>query len=120
MTAALVMLGGAVGAALRYLTDHLLRRRFGSAFPWGTLTANGTGSLLLGVLSGLSPAGMLAALVGTGFCGALTTYSTFGQETLRLIRSGAYPRAAVNVAAHLVVGLGAAGAGLGLARVATG
>ena len=120
MTAALVMLGGAVGATLRYLTDHLLRRWFGSAFPWGTLTVNGAGSLLLGFLSGLSPAEPLTALVGTGFCGALTTYSTFSQETLQLVRSGAHLRAGANVAAHLVVGFGATGAGLVLAGVVTG
>ena len=66
MTAALVMLGGAVGATLRYLTDHLLRRWFGSAFPWGTLTVNGAGSLLSGSCPASSPAEPLTALVGTG------------------------------------------------------
>ena len=67
----------------------------------------------------MSPAEPLTALVGTGFCGALTTYSTFSQETLQLVRSRP-TTAGANAAAHLVVGFGAAGAGLVLAGVVTG
>ncbi len=110
MTAVLVFLGAAVGAPLRYLTDRLVQSRHDSLFPWGTLTVNVVGSIVLGVLAGAGtavPHGVLA-LVGVGFCGALTTYSTFGYETLRLAEQKAYFYAVVNVVVTLVAGLGAA------------
>ena len=103
MTVLLVALGAAVGAPLRYLTDQALR----SAFPFGTLTVNVAGSLLLGLLAGLAVPPPVAALLGTGFCGALTTYSTFGWETLSLPRG----RAVLYVAVSIVAGLAAALAG---------
>lgn len=84
MTVLLVALGAAIGAPLRYLTHRAVQRRVGSAFPWGTLTVNVVGCLVLGVVAGAGAPASVVALVGTGFCGALTTYSTFGWETLRL------------------------------------
>ncbi len=120
MTVLLVALGAAVGAPLRYLTDRAVRARFGGAFPWGTLAVNVAGSFLLGLLAGL-PAGPAAtALLGTGFSGALTTYSTFGWETLALLRDGARGRAAANALGSVLAGLGAAYAGLLLAGFVTG
>ena len=114
MTALLVALGAAVGAPLRYLTDVVLKARFGDGFPWGTLAVNVAGSFLLGLLAGWpAPAGV-TALLGTGFCGALTTWSAFGWETLALARAGARRRAAANAAAHVAAGLAAAWAGLSL------
>jgi fluoride exporter len=92
MTVVLVALGAAVGAPLRYLTDRLIQARARSRFPWGTLTVNVAGSLLLGFLIGLPVDRHLQALLGTGFCGALTTYSTFGWETVTLGREGALRR----------------------------
>jgi CrcB protein len=82
MTLVLVVVGGAVGASLRYLTDLLVQSRHDSVFPWGTLAVNVAGSLLFGglasaVATGAAPTWLLS-LVGTGFCGALTTFSTFG------------------------------------------
>ena len=88
MTVLLVALGAAIGAPLRYLTDRAIQARQGTTFPWGTFTVNVAGSLLLGYLVGLPVAPWMAALLGTGFCGALTTYSTFSYETLRLVREG--------------------------------
>ena len=78
---------------------------------------NVAGSAVLGVLLGLGsvPAWALA-LVGTGFCGTLTTFSTFGADVVRLVDERAVARAAVTVAATLVLGLGAAAAGYLLAR----
>jgi CrcB protein len=107
-----VALGAAVGAPLRYLTDRMVQARHDSLFPWGTWSVNVAGSLLLGFLAagliaGRVPPGVMAAL-GTGLCGALTTYSTFGYETVRLIEDGAGFYAAANVAASVVAGLGAA------------
>ena len=77
MTAILVALGAAVGAPLRYLLGHWLDARL----PWGTITVNVVGSFLLGLFSGLALGGDAMALLGTGFCGALTTYSAFAVQT---------------------------------------
>jgi CrcB protein len=119
VTLLLVALGAAVGAPLRYLTDRLVRARHDSAFPWGTLVVNVAGSLLLGFLIGLPAGPALTALLGTGLCGALTTYSTFSYDTLRLAQDGARLLAAVNVAVSIAAGLAAALIGLLLAQVLT-
>ncbi|MGC5565427.1 fluoride efflux transporter CrcB [Streptomyces sp. FR-108] len=115
----LVIVGGMVGAPLRYLTDRAVQSRHDSAFPWGTFTANVLGCLVLGTLTGAATAGAasshLQLLLGTGLCGALTTYSTFSYETLRLAESGARLYAAANAVASVTAGLGAAFAGVAVA-----
>jgi CrcB protein len=116
MTLLLIALGAAIGAPLRYLTDRAIQARHDSVFPWGTLTVNVAGSLLLGLLTGLPAGGAATALLGTGFCGALTTYSTFSYETLRLAEEGARCYAVMNVVASIVAGLGAATIGFLLAQ----
>lgn len=110
MTIALIFLGGAVGAPLRYLVDRAVQSRHDSVFPWGTFSVNLAGCLVLGALAGAGTAlpGSLLALAGTGFCGALTTYSTFSYETLRLAEQKAYFYAAMNVVVSVVGGVGAA------------
>jgi CrcB protein len=116
MTVLLVALGAAIGAPLRYLTDRAVQSRHDSGFPWGTLTVNVVGSLVLGLLAGLPASAPVAAFLGTGFCGALTTYSTFSYETVRLARTGARFYATMNVVASIVAGLGAASVGLLIAQ----
>jgi CrcB protein len=116
ITVLLVALGAAVGAPLRYLTDRFVQARHDSVFPWGTFTVNVAGSLMLGFLTALPADPSMTALLGTGFCGALTTYSTFSYETLRLVQQGARFYALVNAIASVVAGLGAAAIGLLLAR----
>lgn len=115
MTVFLVVLGGAVGAPLRYLTDVVVQSRHDSVFPWGTFTVNTIGSLLLGATAGLvavrGAPDWLLALVGTGLCGALTTFSTFSFETVRLVEEGSWLEAGRNAAASLTVGLLACEAG---------
>jgi CrcB protein len=115
VTVLLVLLGGAIGAPMRYLTDLFVQSRHDTVFPWGTLTVNVTGSLLLGGLaSAVSNAGApawLLTLVGTGFCGALTTFSTFGFETVRLVEDGSWVEALLNVTASTVMGLSAVAVG---------
>ena len=86
MTVLLVIIGGAVGAVCRYAAGRLTLDRP----AWATFAVNITGSLILGLLAGLG-AGLPAwvgALVGTGFCGTLTTYSTFAYETITLAALG--------------------------------
>ncbi|WP_432074549.1 fluoride efflux transporter CrcB [Streptomyces wuyuanensis] len=116
----LVIAGAAVGAPLRYLTDVAVQKRHATVFPWGTFTVNVFGCLVLGLLTGAATfgaaSGSVQLLVGTGLCGALTTYSTFSYETLRLAEAGAEFFAAVNVIASVVAGLGAAFAGVALAE----
>ncbi|MFJ1792778.1 fluoride efflux transporter CrcB [Kitasatospora griseola] len=116
----LVIVGAAVGAPLRYLTDRAVQARHDTVFPWGTFAVNVSGSLVLGLLTGAVAAGaassQLQLLLGTGFCGALTTYSTFSWETLRLAESGARFYAAVNAAGSVVAGLGSAFTGWAIAQ----
>lgn len=109
MTVLLVLVGGALGAPLRYLTDLMIQSRHDSVFPWGTFAVNAVGSLILGATSGAvsttdGPAWVLT-LVGTGFCGALTTFSTFGFETVRLLEEGSLGTAALNSVASLAVAM---------------
>ncbi len=114
MTWLLVAAGAAVGAPLRYLTDRAVQARHAGVFPWGTFVVNVTGCFILGCVAG---AGYAAAshdvvlLIGTGFCGALTTYSTFSYETLRLAQDGPRWFAPLNVLASIVVGVAAAAGG---------
>ncbi|UQU67828.1 fluoride efflux transporter CrcB [Couchioplanes caeruleus] len=124
MTALLVMLGAAIGAPLRYLADRAVQARHDSVFPWGTFTVNVTGSFILGVLlHGVAVhavPGSVNALLGTGLCGALTTYSTFGFETVRLLEQRVRAYAVLNVVASVVAGLGAAFCGIALAEAVWG
>lgn len=109
-----VAVGAALGAPARYLADRFVQTRLGSDFPWGTLLVNIVGSLALGVITGvadaLAPA--LGAALGIGFCGALTTYSTFSYETFRLLESKAIFDAVANVTVALVGGFAAMALGL--------
>lgn len=110
----LVVLGAAVGAPMRYATDRLVQSRYGTGFPWGTFTVNIAGSLVLGLVLGATTSPEVIALVGTGFCGALTTYSTFSYETVQLAARRAPLQATAHAAGSMLAGLGAAAAGLAL------
>ena len=120
MSFVLVALAGAIGAPLRYLVDAWVQRH-SSGLPWGTFVINATGSLLLGLISGFALYQGLPdtpkLLIGTGFCGAYTTFSTFTFESVRLAEDGSLLEASANVVGSAVVCLLAAAAGLGLAAV---
>lgn len=123
-TALLVMLGAAVGAPLRYLTDRAVQARHDSVFPWGTFTVNVVGSFIFGVLlQGVAVdavSGSVNALLSTGLCGGLTTYSTFGYETIKLFQERVRVYAVLNVVASIVAGLGAAFVGIAVAEALWG
>ncbi|HKE74853.1 MAG TPA: fluoride efflux transporter CrcB [Acidimicrobiales bacterium] len=115
------VVASAVGAPVRYLVDAAIGDRARGAFPWGTFVVNVTGSLLLGFLTGLAlyhgfPKTPRLVL-GTGFCGAYTTFSTHTFETVRLLEDGAAPEAALNALGTLGAGLAAAALGLALATL---
>jgi CrcB protein len=117
VTALWVALGALVGAPLRLLADRVAVARRGQGSVLGTLIVNVAGSAVLGVLLGLrhvSPA--VLALVGTGFCGTLTTFSTFGYDVVRLVEERAVGRAVAYLTASLVLGLGTAATGYALSR----
>ena len=115
------VVAGAVGAPVRYLVDGAVGERLGGTFPWGTLIVNATGSLLLGFLTGLALYHAFPrtprVVLGTGFCGAYTTFSTFTFETVRLVEDGAVNEAFRNVLGTLLTGAAAAAAGLALAAL---
>ncbi|MEU7067699.1 fluoride efflux transporter FluC [Streptomyces sp. NPDC053429] len=116
----LVIAGAVVGAPLRYLTDRAVQARHDSVFPWGTFVVNAGACLVLGLLTGALLAGAaparLGPLLGTGLCGALSTYSTFSYETLRLAERGWRFLAAANVVVSVLVGLGSVHLGSQVAR----
>jgi len=121
MLVAGLAVAGALGAPVRYLLDGFVQDRTESVMPLGTLVINVSGSFLLGVLAGLALYHAFPstpkAILGAGFCGAYTTFSTFTHETVRLAEERAFGTAARNVLASLVLPALAAGAGLALAAL---
>ncbi len=110
--AALVACGAALGAPTRWWVDVYIQRRWLAVFPWGTLVVNVVGSLLLGFLvAGWSTEGAAVTLLGIGFCGALTTFSSFAWESHRLAEDGARGLAAANVVGMPIVCCAAAALG---------
>ena len=117
----LFLLAVAAGAVARYVLDRLVSDVVRPDFPWGTILINLSGSFVLGLLTGL---GIYHAfptdarlVLGTGFCGGYTTFSTFTFETVRLIEAGRGRAAAANVAISTGAGVLAAAAGLALATL---
>jgi CrcB protein len=112
---------GAAGALARYMVDGTVQDRTRGVFPFGTLTVNVVGSLVMGFVTGLvlfhgigkAP----VRIVGTGFCGGLTTWSTVSWETVRLWQEDESPAAFGNLVGGLAASLGAAACGLLLAAI---
>lgn len=117
MIAIFVMLAGGAGALTRFVVDGLIRTHLGRQFPWGTMFINISGSLLLGMLAGLAlrhhELSDVRVMIGTGFCGGYTTFSTMSFETVRLIERRQYSKALFNTVGTLGVAL--VGAGVGIA-----
>jgi CrcB protein len=117
----LVFVGGGLGAALRHLVNLLSLRLVGTAWPYGTLFINVTGSILMGVVAGLfawkvSLPPTLRLFIATGILGGYTTFSTFSLETALLIERGQAAQALLYVGASVVLGLAGLFAGMAAAR----
>jgi fluoride exporter len=118
----LVMAGGSLGAAGRYLISLGAIRLFGTGLSWGTFLANMSGCFLIGVLfaladrvSLLTPS--LRLFFMTGFLGALTTFSTYALEVVAAIRGGGFGVAAITFLANNIGGIGLVLAGIGLVQI---
>jgi CrcB protein len=118
VTVLLLSIGAFLGAPTRFLADRAISARVGGRFPAGTLCVNVVASLVLGVLLGWRGGAdaTVVALVGTGFCGALSTYSTFSYETMQLSATRRRLTAITYVATTLTAGIGAAAIGWVFAR----
>ncbi|MEA2828288.1 MAG: fluoride exporter [Actinomycetota bacterium] len=115
------VVAGAAGSVARYLVHGWFLGRTGPDLPWGTFAVNLSGSFVLGLLTGLALyhgfPDTPRVVLGTGFCGAYTTFSAFTVDTVRLVEDGMAPAAAANALGTLVLGLAAAALGLGLASL---
>jgi len=116
-----IAIGGAFGSVLRYGTSTWVYALVGRGFPYGTLVVNVLGSLAMGVLSvllveRLGASAVVRAGVLIGVLGGFTTFSSFSIETLNLIEQGALAKAAGNMAASLILCVGATWLGVILAR----
>lgn len=115
MTVLLLALAGGLGAGLRFITDGLIRARVRTALPVGTMLINISGSLLLGLLTGLVAGHYtdtgVGLILGTGFLGGYTTFSTSSFETVRLIQSRRTGFALINAAGTMLGCVLAAAAG---------
>ncbi len=119
----LVATGGAMGSVCRYWVSIAFFQRFGSAFPWGTLTVNVIGSFLIGIVlqltlerSGFSP--YLRLFLTTGFLGGFTTFSTFAYETYALSSEALSLTSLVYALGSVILGVAAAYLGIVLTRIA--
>jgi CrcB protein len=124
VTALLICLAGGIGAALRLVLDSLIRTRLKTTYPIGTTIINVTGSLLLGLLTGLTAGQLLQQpfqlIMGTGLLGGYTTFSAASFETVRLLEDRQYLAAALNSLGMLISCTAAAALGYGVALLIYG
>lgn len=122
IVAVVVGLAGGAGATLRYLVDGAVEDRVSGPMPWGTFTVNLAGSFVLGLLTGMfwyhGLADHARIVLGVGFCGGLTTWSTASWEAVRLLEGGLVRQAVVFTLGGLAAALLAAAAGIALAAAA--
>jgi CrcB protein len=113
--------GSFIGGALRFLLSQFVQSKFLSAFPYGTLTVNITGCLLIGLVFGLADRGNITQewrmFLATGLLGGFTTFSAFSNETIAMLRDGQFIYAATYVAASVVMGLAATFIGITIIKL---
>jgi len=112
-----VAFGGALGASLRFFISQILLNWLGKGFPFATLAVNISGSLVMGLLYGLIEQGIIEVsvyrtLIGIGFLGAFTTFSTFSLDTLLLLQQGDLFKATINILLNVSLCIFAAGLGM--------
>jgi fluoride exporter len=116
MIAVFTLFAGALGAVARFRVDASFKKRWQTSFPWATFSINITGSLLLGILAGAvlyhGQTSIWQTVVGTGFCGGYTTFSTASFETVRLVEQNRRALALINAVGSLVVSVAACATGL--------
>ncbi|KJY85990.1 camphor resistance protein CrcB [Vibrio neptunius] len=108
-----IALGGAFGACSRYLVSEFCAVLLGRGFPYGTLTVNVVGSFIMGLLIAAFENEVLATepwrqIIGLGFLGALTTFSTFSMDNVLLMQQGAFFKMGLNVLLNVVLSISAA------------
>ncbi|HCG9847023.1 TPA: fluoride efflux transporter CrcB [Vibrio parahaemolyticus] len=108
-----IALGGAIGACSRYLVSEFCVLLFGRGFPYGTLTVNVVGSFIMGLLIAAFENEILATepwrqVIGLGFLGALTTFSTFSMDNVLLMQQGAFFKMGLNILLNVVLSISAA------------
>lgn len=106
----IVGLGSFCGGALRYYISTFMKSACGQGFPWGTLSVNLVGCLLIGLLLGIfSRCGVQSnswsLLLTVGFCGGFTTFSTFANESLQMLQSGSTLNLIIYILASVIVGI---------------
>lgn len=115
----MVALGGAVGSVARYVVSGYVGQAVGGGFPWGTFAVNVIGCLAIGLLSALVSAGTVTPamklLLVTGFCGGFTTFSTFANESLMLMKTSDALYTLLYIVTSIAAGLFAAYAGMRIA-----
>ena len=116
-----IALGGAFGACSRYLVSELCAFLFGKGFPYGTLTVNVVGSFVMGLLVAAFESELLATepwrqIVGLGFLGALTTFSTFSMDNVLLMQQGAFFKMGLNIVLNVTLSITAAWVGFQLLK----
>lgn len=118
----LVGIGGFFGASLRYIISGLCIKIFGDTYPYGTLLVNVLGGFFIGLIMELSINGWpippnLRIFLTTGFLGGLTTFSTFGYETISMLSDGSYLLGTVNIGLNLILSLAGVWLGKFLAQI---
>ncbi|EIA1557743.1 fluoride efflux transporter CrcB [Vibrio parahaemolyticus] len=114
-----IALGGAIGACSRYLVSEFCVLLFGRGFPYGTLTVNVVGSFIMGLLIAAFESEILATepwrqVIGLGFLGALTTFSTFSMDNVLLMQQGAFFKMGLNILLNVVLSISVAWIGFQL------
>ncbi|WP_229620544.1 fluoride efflux transporter CrcB [Vibrio parahaemolyticus] len=114
-----IALGGAIGACSRHLVSEFCVLLFGRGFPYGTLTVNVVGSFIMGLLIAAFESEILATepwrqVIGLGFLGALTTFSTFSMDNVLLMQQGAFFKMGLNILLNVVLSISAAWIGFQL------